>query len=117
MENLIWNTITESAKKRFDYDKFEKPFIDTDRTIAENILFNIIVEYANETNSEIITAKIFNDLLISGFNTDRNEFEIFIDSLKTILKVEIFTVRIANDMMQKGIDEVEVLKNINQLLK
>jgi hypothetical protein len=48
-EDLVWNTITESAKTRFDYSAFEGVFGDTgSRNLAENVLFLVVAGYAAE---------------------------------------------------------------------
>jgi hypothetical protein len=40
---IIWNSITDNAKKKFDYKSFEEQFIEIDENLADNTLFKIIV--------------------------------------------------------------------------
>ena len=54
-KDTIWDTITNSAKERFDYKSFEEIFHEIGgNKMAENILFRVIAGLASgETKEEI----------------------------------------------------------------
>ena len=116
IENQIWDTITNSAKKKFDYTSFEEGFEDYDENIAENILFKIIASYAANEKDETIAAIIFNDLLITGFVIDKNVLDSFLVGKKELFKVEIYCTQFARDLLQDGNSNFSVLNSINKLL-
>jgi len=117
MEELIWNTITDSAKGKFDFEGFEKPFIEFDENLPGIVLFKIIIELANKSESKIISAKIFNDLILSGFDTDKKDLDVLIEELADKLKVEIYATQLAFGMLNDGTSETSTLKAINQFLR
>ena len=117
MEEYIWNTITDSAKGKFDFEGFKKPLIEFDENLPEIILFKIIIELANKTEPKIISAKIFNDLLLSGFNTDKKDLDVLIEELADKLKVEILATQLASGMLNDGTSEANILQAINQFLR
>jgi len=63
-EDIVWNTITDSAKTRFDYVTFESDF--DDGTMAENILFLTIIGHAQGESVEHIASDISTQLLLLG---------------------------------------------------
>lgn len=115
-ENIIWDTITDSAKTKFDYDSFAKPFLDFDEQIPENILFKVIISLAAKEKAEVISYTILNELIMIGFKVDKSEIDNFIKEKGELLKLEIYCSQLASDMLQNGDDTSFVLKSIKQLL-
>ena len=89
-QDLVWNTITESGKRRFGYTRFKNSLGDSgdDRT-AEYILFQIIVGLAEELSAEEFTSKIRGDLSLFGYSLSDDELEQLLTNKKEILKIEI----------------------------
>lgn len=111
-EELIWDTITDSAKKRFDYDAFENKFGDH----ADYILFMTIVGYSIDESKEVITGNILSQVLMSGYKTNRDEIYDFIRDKEEKLKFEIFAANLAGRMLENGDDPIDVLQSINKIL-
>ncbi|WP_445956550.1 hypothetical protein [Yeosuana sp.] len=116
MEDLIWDTITNSAKTKFDYVTFSKDFNEIDDEIADNILFKLIIELASGETKETISNKIYMDVLMLGFKWDKAEIDEFIKDKDLALKLEIYVAGLANDMLQQGNSTKSVLNSINTLL-
>jgi len=117
MEDLIWNRITDSAKKKFDYKTFESEFNKIDDNIAENIIFQIIVGFASDKTEEIIALELYNQMLMTGFVWQLDEIQKFIEDKKSLLKIEIYSAQLASSMLQDDNDPLSVLNGINQLLQ
>lgn len=116
MEDIIWDTITNKAKTRFDFEKFAKKFSELDENMADIILFQIIVGFASNEKEEIIAAKLFSNFLLTGFIWDKKEIDKFLSDKKDVLKIEIYVTQLANDLLRNGNDPVSVLNSVNQLL-
>lgn len=115
-EELFAITITNSAKRKFDFVAFEKEFEDLGENLASAILFEIIAAFANEEKSEIISIKLFDELLLTGIAWELDEINKFLIGKEEILKVEIYTTQMASKMINDGIDPLVVLNFINQML-
>ncbi len=112
MENEIWNAITDSAKKKFDYSSFKETFpFDPDM-----VIFTIIISLGTNKSEEIITLDLFNQMLMTGFIWDKGEISNFIKDKKTLFKHEIYAAQLANDMLSKGNKPVVVLAAVSQIL-
>lgn len=137
-EDLIWNLITESAKSKFDYAKFENHFgeiydndeIDKDKkdldevdldldsigNIAENILFIIIASLASGQDKSIISGKIFNEIILTGFVWEIEKIENFIEDKEELFHSEIYCFNLAMSMLDNGEDIDSILAAMNTFL-
>jgi hypothetical protein len=116
MEEIIWRTIADSAKKRFDYASFEKEFFEIDKNIADNILFNILGGLASGETHNIISEKLFNKILLTGFKWNKKDIIEFLKDKKDLLKIEINATRLAGEMLNSGTNQNSILVAINQIL-
>jgi hypothetical protein len=116
MEDEIWNTITASAKRRFDFAAFEKDFIEIDENLADNILFKVLVEHASGETINIISEKLFNEILLTGFIWRKKEIVEFLKNKEDLLKIEIYATKLAREMLNSGANLISVLNTINQIL-
>jgi hypothetical protein len=115
-EDLIYNRITESAKKRFDYKNFESDFEGLPKNIPENLIFGVIAGYANGDTKETIAAKLLNEILMMGFIINREEFIDFVDNKKKLFGLEIYVLQLSTSMLDNGDHPSDVLKSVNQFL-
>lgn len=115
-EDLIWNKITNSAKKKFDYKSFEAGFKEIDENLAENILFKVIVSFASEDTKEFISAKLFSEMLLIGFMWEKDQINAFLRNKDKELCLEIYVTQLANSMLEDGNNATSVLNNVNQLI-
>lgn len=105
--------ITDSAKKKFDFDSFENKYpLDADLA-----LFKIIVDFAINKDLNIIAAELHSQLLIAGFIWQMEEINAFLKGKKEILKFEMCAAKLASDMLQNGNDPIIVCKSIKPLLE
>jgi hypothetical protein len=112
-EDLIWDSITNSAKKKNDFASFKKDYpLD-----ADMILFKIIVDFAIKKDLEIIANEIHAQLLMTGFMWKMEEIIDFLNGNKEFLKLEISVAKLASDMLQTGSDPVSVYKSMQLLLE
>ena len=116
-QDIAWNTITESGKRRFDYDGFKNSLGDSgdDRT-AEYILFQIIVGLAEELSAEEFLSKIRGDLSLFGYSLSDAEWEQLLADKNEILKTEIHAAKEALSEFSKGTDAPTVLDQVRRLL-
>jgi hypothetical protein len=113
----IWDTITDSAKEKFDYPAFEKMFADNDIILAENILFKVITDYASKKTKSKICNEIFTELLTAGIQWEIEEINKFIDDKEELLKLEINLTLFASAMLQEENDLDLIMNNIDQFIK
>lgn len=116
LEDLIFNRITESAKKRFDYKNFESDFEGLPTYIPKNLIFGVIAGYANSDTKETIAAKLLNEILMMGFMLNKEEFIDFVDDKKKLFELEIYVLQLSASMLDNGDDPNDVLQSVNQLL-
>ena len=116
-QDLVWNAITESGKRRFDYTEFKNSLGDSgdDRT-AEYILFQIIVGLAEELSSTEFASKIHGDLSLFGYSFSDDELELLLADKKEILKTEIYAAKGALSEFAAGADADGVLDQVRRLL-
>lgn len=116
IQDLIFDRITNSAKTRFDYKKFESDFEGLPHHVAENFLFAIIAGFATGKDEKEISLKLFNDILMMGFIFEKNQLEEFLIDKKKLLSKEIFVMQTSLGMLDDNSDEIAVLNFVNQLL-
>ena len=97
--DIIWQAITDSAKKRFDYTSFSKehPFV-TDR-----ILLKIIIDLASRKTKEVIASQVQEEVWKeNGKLWDIQEVETFISDKDQVFKREMFATSIFGNMLYEG---------------
>ena len=114
--DLVWNAITDSAKRRFDYKSFAEDFNEINDNIADNLLFKIIVGFVEKKESKIISLELFNDMMMTGFIWKLEDIQSFVEGKDKVFGMEILASRIAVDLLQNGNDAASVLIAINQFL-
>lgn len=114
--DIVWDTITNSAKTKFDYTSFEEQFDDEEENLADNILFKTIIGFVNKKTNEVIALELYNDMMMIGFIWELEDIQEFIKDKEILLKSEIYACQIANSLLEDGKDPLMVLNAINQLL-
>jgi hypothetical protein len=116
-EDIVWSTITESAKRRFDYAGFKNRLCASgDDRVAEYILFQIITGYAEELSREEFLSKIQEDLQLFGYAFSAEELEEFMVDKKKILNAEILAAKEALSGFAQGKDAPGLLLQIQRML-
>jgi len=116
-EDIVWNTITESAKRRFDYAGFKNRLSESgDERVAEYILFQIITGYAEELSHEEFLSKIQGDLRLLGYSFSTEDLDGFIADKKEIPNEEIHAAKEALSGFAQGKDAPSLLVHIQRLL-
>ena len=114
-EDKIWDAITDSAKKRFDYQTVKNSFPTDEQNqelIADNIVWKIINYLQVKKSKAELSATIFTDLLMLGFKVDKVWLDNFIDDKDEAFKIEISVSKLATDMLNGGIDPDAVYFNL-----
>jgi len=114
-EDIVWNTITESAKRRVDYTGF-KNRLNGDERVAEYILFQILTGYAEELSLEEFLSKIQEDLRLFGYSFSAEDLDEFLADKKEILSAEIRAAKEALSGFAQGNDAPSLLAQIERLL-
>jgi hypothetical protein len=112
----IWNAVTDSAKKRFDYPTFAKEFDEIDTSISENILFTTIVNFASGESKESTASKLFSQILMTGYLWEKSDIDSFVKDKEDLFKLEIYLTELATSMLENGQHPLTVLANIKQLI-
>lgn len=116
-EEIIWENITDSAKRRFDYLRFSEGFAGFDGHVPENVLLKVLVGLAQgDSTSEIVTG-ISREFLLLGLGMDEAEMEQFVNLRKEDLKVEIRATDIALTLLDQGRKPPGVLVQIRSILE
>jgi len=109
----IFNLITNSAKKRFDYDSFSKGLENFD---PDYIVFQIILSLASNESIELIIAKITSRFILSGYKLNENDLRDFIVQRKEDLGFEVLAIQMAGDSLNYGSDPLAVYLQIEDFL-
>jgi hypothetical protein len=116
-EDIVWNSITASARRRFDYTGFKNRLSASgDDRVAEYILFQIIVGYAEELSREEFLSKIQGDLQLFGYSFSAEQLEEFMADKKEILNAEILAAKEALSWFAQEKDAPSLLVQIRRLL-
>lgn len=113
MEEKLWDKITNSAKKKFDYKSFKKGI---PASVADDFLFKVIMSLAGNRPINIIASEMQMYLMIDGFYMESEVITQFIEEKKNVLGVEIYASQLALDMLAQGIYPENVYLNICQIL-
>ena len=91
----IWNAITNSAKKRFDYASFEKesPFV------TDTILLKIIIDLASRKSTDTIASQVQK---ATNNEWSQEQIEAFIADKDEVFKREIFATKLYGNMQYEG---------------
>lgn len=115
--DIIWDAITNSAKKRFDYDEFKAAFSELDNDNApENILFKTIVGYVEGKSKEEIADEINNELLPLGCRFPDSDLQDFLSNKAIELGREIHATKIASTLLDQGMPIPGVLVQVKRIL-
>ncbi|MBN8417832.1 MAG: hypothetical protein J0L73_02805 [Verrucomicrobia bacterium] len=116
-KDVIWNTITDSAKTRFDYDEYKSSFSELgNENAVENILFMIIVGYAEEQSVDEIVSKISKQLLLIGFGGDVTKLNVLVVGLQKSLPFEIKATQQALAFFDMGLKPPGILVQVKSIL-
>ena len=108
----IWDTITDSAKRRFDYATLKEEFPFN----PDNFLFAIIMGLAVGEAKNTIALKLMNHMMMTGYEIEKDEIlKIIVDNEKAF-GLEVLATRMADNMLQEGGDPVTIYATIAQLL-
>jgi hypothetical protein len=115
IEDAIWDTITNSAKNRFDYKSFEAGFRLEDGKIPENILFQVIVRLASGETKESVAAHLKTEALLLGCSFEDHVLESLLEHKEKELKTEIHAAQLAHTMLENGAHPDAVLETVHKL--
>jgi hypothetical protein len=115
-EDIIWNTITDSAKTRFDYETFESTVSEYDERIAENMLFMTLLGHAQDKGAESIASELSMKLLLIGLGGANDEIKEFVGARLTDLSIEITATKLALALTQMGHQTPEILIQVKSVL-
>ena len=114
-KDVVWDEITESAKRQFDYEAYRATFGELgNENVPDNILFMIIEGYASGDSSTKITETVSQQLAMIGFAMPG--LEEFVKSKETELKTEIKATRGAIDGFNMGLKGPGVLLQVRTTL-
>jgi len=116
-KDLIWNAITESAKRRFNFDAFEKLFATFGNDhVAENVLFLVIAGLAAGDSPETIAAGINGHLILVGHTFSKDALLKFIADRRADLGIEIGAAETAMASFAMGFQPPGVLVQVRSML-
>ena len=102
-EDIIWNTLTASARIQFDNKAFRKEFgpLDNER-ILDTMLFQILEGFAEGESAQKIAEHISHDLQMLKYTFAGQDFEPFIALQKTNFAKEIEATTLALTLFGEG---------------
>lgn len=116
-EDIVWDRITDSAKRRIDYGGLVEAFDDIgDPNLPENVLFQVIVGRATGEDKETIASKLESHLMVLGIGVESGSLVDLIEEIEPAVSKEILATKAALIMFQEGNHPIDVLASINQLL-
>ena len=116
-EDIVWNTITDSAKLRFGYDDFSSGLSEfDDGAMAENMLFLTIVGHAQKQSSKAIANDISNQFLMLNLGGDPEALLEFVEDRKKDLSSEIQATSIALALFEMGLNAPGVLVQVRSII-
>jgi hypothetical protein len=116
-EDIVWNAITDSAKKRFDYEGFRQVFAEMHNdTVPENILFMTIAGHAAGDSADQIAAEINQQFLLIAYSLDKDYLKQFIEDRRTDLFREIKAAEQALAFYEMGSQTPGILVQVQSIL-
>jgi hypothetical protein len=110
---IIWDAITNSAKKRFDYASFNKEF----PFVSDAIILKIVVDLASSKNKDTITTQVYDEVFTTtGEYWNTNQINLFISDKDEVFKREIFAVKRAGNMMYEGSEPEDIYYEISKFI-
>lgn len=109
----IFNLITDSAKKRFDYYSFSEKIGDE---TADSLLFQIMVSLAVGESKELIAAKIFAQIVMMSFAMENDSLVRFIKQREKDLAMEILALKMANTNLDNNANPITVYLQTEEFL-
>jgi hypothetical protein len=117
-EDIVWNTITESAKNRFDYENFREVFAEMGNdTVPENVLFMTIVGHAAGHSADEITAEIKQSFTLIAYSLDEDYLRKFIEDRRSDLFREIEAAKQALAFYEMGLQTPGILVQVRSILR
>ena len=114
---IIWDVITDSAKKRFDYSEFENGFEEAYSKFPHNIIRLIVIGFASGKSQNEIVAIQFGEMLNLGLKWDKEEITELVKDKDIIFEDEIKIARKTNEMLKRGIKPEVVLDALEELIQ
>ena len=116
-EDIVWNKITDSAKKRIDYASIVESFEELgDPALPENILFQIILGRAVDDDKETIASRLESQLMVLGIEAENGTFLELVEEIEPAISKEVLAANVALALFQEGNDPIDVLATVSQLL-
>ena len=116
-EDIVWNTITDSAKKRFDYENFRQVFAEMHNdTVPENVLFMTIAGHAAGHSTDEIAAEIHQQFLLIAYLLDEDYLKKFIEDRRSDLLGEIKAAEQALAFYEMGLKTPGILVQVRSIL-
>ncbi|RZK27198.1 MAG: hypothetical protein EOO43_00425 [Flavobacterium sp.] len=113
---LIWGTITNSAKEKFDFPEFELTFSFINEEFADTILSNFIRNLAEGEEKKMFVGKLESELMVLGYMLPNKGLHKLFESKEEVFEAEIKTAALAMDMLEQNINAVSVLQFVQQML-
>jgi hypothetical protein len=113
IEEKLWDEITNSAKKKFDYKAFKKGI---PAFVADEFLFKVIMSLACNRPVNILASEIQCNMMVQGFHISLETITSFIIEKKAILGIEVLASQMAMDMLEKNTPPEIVYAKICQVL-
>lgn len=111
-EDLIWDSLMESAKTKIDYDAFAALF----PFPANNFLSSVIYGYAMRKDADAITANIVSQTVMTGNFVHRNQLHSMVDRMRQEIGLEIQLTSDALGKLARGDDPEEIYRDIAAVL-
>lgn len=116
-EETIWDAISNSAKRRFDYQSFERLFRDAgDPAIAVNLLFKIILSLASGEARHVLELELNQDMALLGLSFDGAYLQALLEPKETELEKEMRATKLAHAMLGRGTPPFAVLVSVQNIL-
>jgi hypothetical protein len=116
-EDIVWNKITDSAKRRIDYPALVESFEEVgDPVLPEIILFQIILGRAVGEDKETIASKLESQLMVLGIGAENGTFLELVEEIEPAVSKEVLAASMALALFQEGNDPIDVLVTVSQLL-
>jgi|JI6StandDraft_1071083.scaffolds.fasta_scaffold49844_2 hypothetical protein len=117
-EDIVWDTITDSAKTRFDYAEFASGLSEfDDGTMADNMLFLTIMGHAQKQSVEAIANDLSNQCLMLGLGGDPAALLEFVADRGRDLPLEIKAANQALAFYEMGLQTPGILVQVRSILK
>ena len=116
-EDIIWNTITASARTKFDYTAFKKEFgaFDNNR-VLDTVLYQVLEGFAENKSTSEVAENLSHDLQMLSYPFAEKNFEPFIASHETIFASEIKATARALALFADHKEIPEILSEIDLFL-